>query len=124
MIAPDAPILIADDVPHMCRLLVSYLQEMGFTNFTLVGNGEEVVAAAKQHPYALMFLDIEMPLLDGLAALRDVHWMAPDTPVVMISSQGTHQNVVRAVQLGAKGFLVKPYNKQKVEDVVKHLRGG
>ncbi len=121
MVASETPVLIADDSPHMCRLLASYLGDLGLHDVTLVANGEAAVDAAGVVRYGLVFLDIEMPGIDGLTALQAIRAIDPEANVVIISSQGTLANVKTAIQLGAKGFLVKPYTKQKVDELVHHL---
>jgi len=118
----DAAVLIADDVPQMRRLLASYLADLGFREIDMAATGEEVVSAFRLRPYDLAFLDIEMPGLRGLEALPEVMALAPDVRVVMISTQGTLDNVKAAVELGAKGFLVKPYSKQKLEESIRRLQ--
>jgi two-component system chemotaxis response regulator CheY len=114
--------LIADDVPQMRRLLASYLSDMGYHAIDMVGSGDEVISAFQLKPYDLAFIDIEMPTLGGLEALPEVIALAPTTKVIMISTQGTLNNVKAAVEMGAKGFLVKPYSKQKLEDAVRRVR--
>jgi two-component system chemotaxis response regulator CheY len=118
----DAAVLIADDVPQMRRLLASYLADMGFQEIDMASTGEEVIEAFRRRAYDLAFLDIEMPGLRGLEALPEVMALAPDVGVVMISSQGTVDNVKAAVGLGARGFLVKPYAKQKLEEAIRRVR--
>ncbi|MDB5100274.1 MAG: chemotaxis protein CheY [Cyanobacteria bacterium RYN_339] len=122
MKAEDVAVLIADDVPQMRRLLASYLADLGFREIDMAESGAEVVAAFRQRSYDLAFLDIEMPGLRGLEALPEVLALAPNASVVMISTQGTLDNVKAAVELGAKGFLVKPYAKQKLEDAIRRLQ--
>lgn len=103
----------------MRKLLGGYLDELGYTNVELVSSGLEVVWAFKRRAYKVAFLDIEMPSMDGLEALREVLAIAPDTHVVIVSSHGTLDNVTTAIQMGAKGFLVKPYSKHKLMDVMR-----
>lgn len=117
----DATVLIADDVPQMRRLLASYLVDLGYAQIDMAASGDEVLAAFRSKTYDLAFLDIEMPVLGGLEALPEVVALAPDTKVVMISTQGTLDNVRAAVEMGARGFLVKPYSKQKLEEAVQRL---
>jgi two-component system chemotaxis response regulator CheY len=117
----EAAVLIADDVPQMRRLLASYLADLGFREIDMAATGEEVVEAFRCRPYDLAFLDIEMPGLRGLEALPEVMALAPGVGVVMISTQGTVDNVKAAVELGARGFLVKPYSKQKLEEAIRRV---
>lgn len=118
---PNTRVLIADDVPQARRLLASYLVDLGYRNIDMVGTGEEVLAAYRLKAYDLAFIDIEMPNLDGLQVLPQILELAPATHVVMVTTQGTVDNVMTAVESGARGFLVKPYTKQKLAESVMRL---
>lgn len=118
----ETAVLIADDVPQMRRLLASYLADFGFLEIDMASTGEEVIEAFRRRAYDLVFLDIEMPGLRGLEALPEVKALAPEVGVVMISAQGTVDNVKAAVEMGAGGFLVKPYAKQKLEEAIRRVR--
>lgn len=111
-------VLVADDVPHVRRLIASYLAELGYSAIDMASTGMEVVSAFRQTPFDLAFLDIEMPGMDGLAALREVLNIFPHSYVVIVTAQGTLDNVRLAIEAGARGFLVKPFSHEKVLETI------
>ena len=82
------------------------------------GNGVEAVARFQELRPDLMTLDITMPEKDGLAALADIMAADPSAKVVMCSALGQESKVLEAIKLGAKDFVVKPFQPDRVIDAV------
>ena len=114
----DAVILIADDVQIMQRLLASAVQKLGFTRIITCSTASEVEAAYGAGNIDLAFLDIQMPDKDGLVLLQELLAAQPRAHVVMVSGQGSTQTIQRALALGARGFMVKPYTSAKIKDAI------
>lgn len=115
-------VLIADDLPSMCRLLENYLREIGFVNIVSVNDGDDAVLACRGTPFDYVFLDLGMPRLDGMEALKRMRILSPKANFVIVSGNGTLQNVKQAISLGAKGFVVKPYTKEKIQEVLARFK--
>lgn len=111
-------VLIADDVVIMQKLLANTVRELGFTDIVACTSAAEVEAAYQAGPIDLAFLDIQMPGKDGLAILQELLAAQPRAFVVMVSGQGTLDTMQRALALGARGFVVKPYTTARLRDMV------
>lgn len=109
-------ILIVDDNIAARKLLRSVLAGLGQrTMINEATSGEEAIRQIKISIYHIVFLDIEMPDMNGLEVLKEILLEVPDQFVVMVSANATIDNVKKAVELGGKGFIVKPYAGEKVK---------
>jgi YesN/AraC family two-component response regulator len=111
-------VLIADDEPLMRQLLASILRSMGYANITHAVDGPQAVAAINDDGVQIAFLDIDMPGFTGLEVLEIARSTRPDCFFVIVSSHSGLDNVLAALNCGARGFIVKPYNAQKIHDVL------
>ncbi|WP_252502100.1 response regulator [Sporosarcina sp. Marseille-Q4943] len=102
-------ILLADDSKFMRNWLKQILQKYGHTNFAEASNGEQAVLMYRLVKPEIVFLDITMPKIDGLAALQEIMEMNSKAKVIMCSSLSTNANMKAALRLGAKDFVVKPF---------------
>ncbi len=108
-----ASVLVADDESAIRDALRMILEHEGH-RVTEAADGEQAVAAVVAgHPEAVL-LDVRMPRLSGLDALRRVREIAPEVPVLMISGHGTIDTAVEALRLGAHDFLEKPLEREVV----------
>lgn len=112
------PVLIADDEPLMRQLLASVLKSFGYLNIDFAGEGARAVEQLKDGPAQIAFLDIDMPGFTGLEVMQIVRNMRPDCACVIVSAHSALENVMAALNGGAKGFIVKPYNALKIHDVL------
>lgn len=115
-------VLVADDLAVMRQMLVAILGELGFADVRTAADGQGVIAAYQDRAVDLAFLDVQMPELDGLAALEAIRAKNPDAFVVMVSGLGDAATVQRAMRLGARGFVVKPYTTAKIQAVINKFR--
>ncbi|ADL50851.1 response regulator [Clostridium cellulovorans] len=107
-------VLIVDDALFMRVMLKNILEKHQFEVVGEAGNGAEAVKAyEKLHP-DIVTLDITMPQMDGLAALQEIRNLDPNSKVVMVSAMGQESNVKKAISIGAKSFLVKPFQEDHV----------
>jgi adenylate cyclase len=112
-VSTDGPkILAVDDEDFNLKLLIRHLDKEGFTNVTTAGNGEEALDALRGNDFDLVLMDIEMPEMDGLAALETVKsdMRLRDIPVIMISGVEEMDSIVKSIELGAEDYLSKPFN--------------
>jgi two-component system chemotaxis response regulator CheY len=119
MLLNNLSVLIADDLPMMRQLLASILRSLGVTQIDEVSNGDDVVAAYHNKPPDLLFLDISMPVKNGLETLKEIIAIAPNAFVAMVTAHSSIDHVKSSLELGAKGFVVKPYSMGKIEDILK-----
>jgi CheY-like chemotaxis protein len=103
-------VLIVDDDPFIRRLIATTLEDVSAFEVRQAADGEQAIEVAAADPPAIVFLDIDMPRLDGIAAcrrLRDNH--GPDTRIVMLTAAGREQTAA-ALDAGADLFLTKPFS--------------
>ena len=108
-----ARVLVIDDEKNIRRTLGMVLGAEGF-EVSEAGSAEEGLAALAKQPVDLVLLDLNLPGLDGLAALKEIKRADPDRVVIMISGQGSVATAVEATRAGAFDFLEKPLTKERV----------
>ena len=113
-----ARVLVVDDAAFMRKLLTDALVSGGHEVVGEAGNGTEAVARYQELKPELTTLDITMPEKDGLAALAEIMAIDPTAKVVMCSALGQENKVLEAVKLGAKDFVVKPFQPARVLEAV------
>lgn len=111
-------IIIADDSLFMRMILRNSLVEFGYEIVAEASNGLEVLTLYSEHKPDLVTLDITMPEMDGLTALKEIKMMDPDAKVIMVSAMGQQALLIRAVSMGAIDFIVKPFNKDRVREAL------
>jgi len=113
-----ARVLIVDDAAFMRKLLTDALTNGGHEVVGEAGNGVEAVARWQELRPELTTLDITMPEKDGLAALAEIMAIDPSAKIIMCSALGQEGKVLEAVKLGAKDFVVKPFQPPRVLEAV------
>ncbi|HKK34205.1 MAG TPA: response regulator, partial [Desulfomicrobiaceae bacterium] len=106
-------ILIIDDEEDIRFSLSGVLEDEGFL-VSEAGDGSEGLAFLRQNEVGLVFLDIWMPGMDGMAVLDEIRVRFPDLPVIMISGHGTIETAVKAIKKGAYDFIEKPLSLENV----------
>ncbi|MFZ5761409.1 MAG: sigma-54-dependent transcriptional regulator [Thermodesulfobacteriota bacterium] len=106
-------ILIIDDEASIRESLSGILSDEGFVPLA-AANAEEGLARLEEERIDLVFLDIWMPGMDGMEALKRIKELQPDLPVIMISGHGTIETAIQATRLGAFDFLEKPPSYDKI----------
>lgn len=113
-----AKILITDDAVFMRLMLGNILREAGY-EVCEATNGRDMLEKYDIEQPDLVTLDITMPELDGVQALKLLRQKAPKAKVVMCSAMGQRAMVLDAIQAGASDFIVKPFEKSKVLESVR-----
>ncbi|MFO7717392.1 MAG: response regulator, partial [Desulfohalobium sp.] len=108
-----ARILIVDDELDIRTSLAGILEDEGHS-VVEAESGEDALASMSNQEVGLVFLDIWLPGMDGLAVLERLRRDWPDVPVVMISGHGTIETAVNAIKMGAHDFIEKPFSLGKV----------
>jgi two-component system chemotaxis response regulator CheY len=109
-----ARILVVDDAAFMRKMVTDALTKGGHEVIGEAGNGAEAVEQYQSLKPDLTTLDITMPEKDGLSALRDIMAMDPSAKVIMCSALGQESKVLESIKLGAKDFVVKPFQADRV----------
>jgi two-component system chemotaxis response regulator CheY len=107
-------VMVVDDAVFMRMKLKDILEKGGFEVVAEAQNGIEAVEKYKQEKPDLITMDITMPEMDGIAALKEIKGMNPAAKVVMCSAMGQQSMVMDAIQAGASDFIVKPFQTDRV----------
>ena len=116
-------IMLVDDAAFMRMMIKDTLQKHGYTEIVEAGNGEQALATYAAEKPDLVLMDITMPVMDGLEALRRLREMDSSARVVMCSAMGQETMVVDALKLGAKDFIVKPFKPDRIMKTVNSILG-
>lgn len=116
-------VLLVDDTAFMRRMLRDILTREGFEVAAEAGNGREAVEAYHQARPDLVIMDITMPEMDGIAAVREIASQAPAARIVMCSALGQQELIIAALEAGARDFVVKPFVPEKVLEAVRKVMG-
>ena len=111
-------VLIADDAAFMRMMLKNVLTEAGYEVVGEAENGAVAVSKYRELNPDLTTMDITMPEMDGLAALKEIRSADPSARVVMCSAMGQQSMVIESIQAGAKDFIVKPFQPDRVLEAV------
>ena len=114
-------ILIVDDTLFMRTLLKNILFSGGHAIVGEAGDGEDGVAKYKELKPDLVTMDIVMPKLNGIEALKAIRVFDPAAKIVMCTAVGQEQMVKLAIKTGAKGYIIKPFQAPKVLEEVKNV---
>ena len=112
---PVTAVVIVDDNDIMRSLLRGMLRaEKEFEVIGEARNGETAVEMVKRLQPQIVCMDVIMPVMTGIDALREIHMEFPDIAVVMITGNASAENVQESIENGAAAFIVKPFNAAKV----------
>ncbi len=114
-------VLIVDDNTLVCWGLERVLSRKGIVH-RAAGDGKSALSEIRGTFYDLVFLDIHLPDANGLDLMRDIRRISPGTKVVILSSDGSPDNVRRALDAGALRFLEKPCDNAEVMEVLEAAR--
>ncbi len=114
-------VLVVDDSATMRKIIGQQLKSEAYEVCGEAANGEEAFQLYKELEPDVVTLDINMPVVDGIAALKNILDYDKAAKVVMLTSEGQKQTVVESISMGAKGYIVKPPNKAKVCAKVKSV---
>ncbi len=114
-----ARVLIVDDEPDLRQYLAFELEGRGFGT-AMAGDGVDAIMHVLDGGFDALVMDIRMPRLDGLNALRIIRRVAPQLPVVMFTGQAGQGDMLESTRLGATTCLLKPFPIDKLETVLRH----
>ena len=116
-------ILIVDDAAFMRMMIKDILSKNGYTVAGEAENGVKAIEKYNELKPDLVLMDITMPDKDGIQALKDIKASDPNAKIIMCSAMGQQAMVIEAIQSGAKDFIVKPFQPDRVLEAVKKVVG-
>lgn len=115
-------VLIADDAAFMRMMLKDILTKNGHEVVGEAANGAEMLIKYEETQPDIVTLDITMPEMDGLTAIKELRKKHPDANVIMCSAMGQQSMVIDAIQSGAKDFIVKPFQAERVIECLEKFK--
>ena len=116
-------ILIVDDAAFMRMMLKDILVKNGYEVLGEAENGLKAVEKYKELNPDLVIMDITMPEMDGIEAVKEIKKINPSAAVIMCSAMGQQSMVIEAIQSGAKDFIVKPFQADRIIEAVRKVIG-
>ena len=116
-------ILIVDDAAFMRMMIRDILTKNGFEVCGEASDGLQAIEKFKEVQPDLITMDITMPEMDGIHALKEIKKLDPNAKVIMCSAMGQQAMVIDAIQAGAKDFIVKPFQADRVIEAIKKTLG-
>jgi two-component system, chemotaxis family, chemotaxis protein CheY len=116
-------VLVCDDAIFMRTMISDILQQSGFDVVGEAETGVEAVAQYRKLRPDLVTMDIVMPDMGGIDAVREITKFDPNARILMCSAMGQQALVVEAIQAGAKDFVVKPFQPSRVLEAVQRVLG-
>ncbi len=114
-------VLVVDDTVFMRMTLNNFLSHNGYDVVGEAVNGLEAIEKFKELKPDVVTMDITMPVLTGLEALKEIIEYDPKAKVVMITAMGQEEMVKKSIMLGAKSFIVKPFKEEQIVSVLNKL---
>ena len=114
-------ILICDDAAFMRMMIKDILTKNGYNVVGEAENGAKGIEKYNELKPDLVLMDITMPEMDGIAALKGIKAADPKASVIMCSAMGQQAMVIESIQAGAKDFIVKPFQADRVLEAVKKV---
>ena len=116
-------ILICDDAAFMRMMIKDILSKNGYNVVGEAENGAKAIEKYGELKPDLVLMDITMPEMDGIAALKSIKSSDPGATVIMCSAMGQETMVMDSIKSGAKDFIVKPFKPERVLSTVKKILG-
>lgn len=116
-------VLIVDDATFMRMMIKDILVKNGFDVVGEAENGAQAVEKYKETSPDLVTMDITMPEMDGITALKEIKQIDASAKIIMCSAMGQQSMVIDAIQAGAKDFIVKPFQADRVLEAINKTLG-
>jgi DNA-binding response OmpR family regulator len=121
----NGSVLIVDDEANLRSTMAAILERAGYSVGT-ASDALEAIQCLDEQPYDLMFLDLRMPVMDGMEALPQIHNRWPNLPILILTAVISLEKASQAIELGARGYLLKPLEPalilKRVADILEEKR--
>ncbi|WP_028551687.1 response regulator [Paenibacillus sp. UNC451MF] len=111
-------VMVVDDTAFMRMVMRGILEDMGMSVVAEARNGREAVELYDKVKPDLVTMDITMPEMDGIEALKEIKGRHPKAKIIMCSAMGQRDMVLEAIRSGAADFVVKPIQRDRIEEAV------
>jgi two-component system, chemotaxis family, chemotaxis protein CheY len=114
-------VLVVDDAAFMRMMIKDILRKGGYEVIGEAEDGSKAVEKFKELRPDLVTMDITMPDMDGISAVKEIRKVDPNAMIIMCSAMGQQAMVIDAIQAGAKDFVVKPFQPERVLEAVRKV---
>ncbi len=114
-------VMITDDTAFMRMTLRNVIEKNGYSVIGEAGDGEEAVALYRELKPDMVTMDITMPKMDGITAIKEIMKIDPQAKIIVCSAMGQKPMVIEALSAGAKDFLVKPFDAERVVESLRKI---
>ncbi len=111
-------VLIVDDSLYLRVMIKKILKKLGHNVVAEASNGKEAIEAFKQHTPDLVTMDVVMPELNGLLAIKNIMQIQPKANIIVVTALGHEPMIRQAIKLGAKDFVIKPFKQDELIQAV------
>ena len=118
-----ARILVCDDSAFMRGILKGIILKDPYVLAGEAENGREGIEKFQELKPDLVTMDIVMPEMDGIDAVKGIRERNPDARIIMVSAMGQQSMVIEAIQAGARDFIIKPFQPPRVHEALKRVMG-
>ena len=118
----NAHVLIVDDQSINLELLGTICRHIGFTQVSKASGALDALRVQKSTPADIIFLDIDMPEVTGIEIIQELKQVTPQVTIIMASAAPTAKNVRECLELGADGFVAKPFSSDNIINALKQVR--
>lgn len=108
---------IVDDKPTIRNLLEEFFQQEGFTVYT-ADDGKKAITLVQEFSPHILLMDLRMPDMNGVEALQEIKKMKPEQMVIMMTAYGEEDIVEQAINLGAHGYISKPFDLYELAKII------
>jgi len=114
-------VLIVDDAAFMRMMIKNIISKNGYEVVGEAENGQAAVELYKQHKPDLVTMDITMPEMNGIEGVKAIRSIDPGANIIMCSAMGQQAMVMEAIQAGAKDFIVKPFQQDRILQAIERV---
>jgi len=117
----EGKILLVDDNVSQCKTMAFILQRKGY-DVTIAQDGPEAISLVEKNSYDIIFMDIKMPIMNGVEAYKRIKKIRPEVKVMMMTAYAVEDLVQEALQEGAHGIIYKPLDIEKVLGIIEEAK--
>jgi YesN/AraC family two-component response regulator len=114
-------VLVVDDAPITQNILKFFFKGMGIDLFEIASDGEEAIDKFRKQHHDLIIMDLRMPKMDGFQAIMKIKEESDKNKIIVLSGLDSEEARQNALEKGAEGFLLKPFNKKDLEEAISSI---
>ncbi len=115
---PSMKIMVVDDMSTMRRIIKNVFKQINFTNIQEAENGQQALEMLRGETFQFVIADWNMPVMTGLELVKAMRADSKlrDIPVLMVTAEAQHENLIQAVQAGVNGYIAKPFTAEALQE--------